>query len=358
MPLPRRSDAMSRITSDGNYTPEAIMVITCATISIYNGIELLALIFTSSRRHNDLYYWSLAVAAFGLLPYATGWLIRYLDVIGDIADMLINDIGWILLTTGQALVLYSRLHLIVKSATVLWFVKWMIIANAVVWHCTITVLLFTVSPQRKHDYDGAYVRVQKAQLTFFCVQNFILSGFYIWKTTEIIRKKIAEHQTRRIIWQLLGINVLIVLIDITLLVVCFTNNFLWQQGIKAVFYSVKLKLEFAILGKLGDFVHKRGELISSDSKSTPMFGFVEMEPEPPPKTDGRANSIAAAGSIYLDKIRKASTGTSAAGPSGDQASVHNGTVVDKGKGVLRHTLDKGKNSDMGDVCDSGVQGSK
>ncbi|KAM0561177.1 hypothetical protein ACHAPJ_003681 [Fusarium lateritium] len=349
---------MSRISADGVYTPEAIMVITCATISLYNGIELLALIFASSRRCNDLYYWSLAVAGFGLLPYATGWLIRYLDVIGDIADMLINDIGWILLTTGQALVLYSRLHLLVKSVTILKFVKWMIIANAVVWHCTITVLLFTVSPQRKHDYDGAYMRVQKAQLTFFCVQNFILSGFYVWKTTEIIRKKTAEYKTRRVIWQLLGINVLIALIDISLLAVCFTNNFLWQQGVKAVFYSVKLKLEFAILGKLGDFVHKGGELITSDSKGTPMFGFVEMEPEPPPKTKERANSVATPGSVYLDKIRKASTGASAAGSSRDQASVRDGTLVDKGKGVTRRTLDKGKNKDMGDDLDTGVHGSK
>ncbi|KAF4445710.1 hypothetical protein F53441_10584 [Fusarium austroafricanum] len=350
MSLSRRSDAVSKAFINGRYTPEAMIVITCATISLYNGIELLLLILTSSRRHNDLYSWSLAVASLGVLPYATGWLVRYFDVIGDIADMIINDIGWILLTTGQALVLYSRLDLLVKSITVLKIAKWMIVANAIIWHSTVTVLLFAISTQQKLDHNGAFIKVQKVQLALFCVQDFVLSGLYIWKTTEIIKRRGAEYQPPRIIWQLFGTNVMIVLIDIILLTVGFTNNFLWQQGVKAVAYSIKLKVEFAILGKLGDYVHKGGELVGAE---IPMFGFVEMEPEPQSRKQS-TQPIAAPEATHLEKVRQRST-ASAGQPSHNRGVISDEAADGDSEGVKRRALDKGKSKCMDDCCNSGVQ---
>ncbi|KAH7265063.1 uncharacterized protein BKA55DRAFT_535016 [Fusarium redolens] len=353
MSLSRRTDAASKFTSSGRYTPEAMIVITCATISLYNGIELLLLILTSSRRHNDLFSWSLAVASIGVLPYATGWLVRYFDVIGDVADLLINDIGWILLTTGQALVLYSRLNLLVKNVTILKVTKWMIILNAIIWHTTVTVLLFAISTQQKLDRNGAFIKVQKVQLAFFCAQNFLLSGLYIWKTMEIIKRKEAENQTTRIIWHLFAINVGIVLVDVTLLAVGFTNNFLWQQGIKAVAYSVKLKVEFAILGKLRDYVHKGGELIGAER---PMFGFVEMEPEPPSRKQSTQPS-ATPEATHLERVRKQSN-ISAAESSRNREFMPDEIVTDQSEGIKRRTLDKGKSKCMDDCCNTGVSASK
>ncbi|KAF4343878.1 hypothetical protein FBEOM_2179 [Fusarium beomiforme] len=349
----RRTDAASKFTSSGRYTPEAMIVITCATISLYNGIELLLLILTSSRRHNDLYSWSLTVASIGVLPYATGWLVRYFDVIGDLADMLINDIGWILLTTGQALVLYSRLDLLVKSVTILKVTKWMIILNAVIWHSTVTVMLFAISTQQKLDRNGAFIKVQKVQLAFFCAQDFVLSGLYIWKTIDMIKKKGSEFQTPRIILQLFATNAGMVLVDVVLLAVGFSNNFLWQQGIKAVAYSVKLKIEFAILGKLSEYVHKGGELVSTES---PMFGFVEMEPEPPPRKQS-TQLIAAPRVMHLERMRKQST-ISAAGSSRNRELMSNVVAVDKSESVKRRTMDKGKSKCMDDYCNAGVSASK
>ncbi|KAF4994347.1 hypothetical protein FGRMN_5855 [Fusarium graminum] len=346
----RRVDAMHKVTTnDGRYTPETIVIIVCATVSLYNGIELLALILTSSRRRNDLYSWSLAVASFGVLPYATGWVVRYLNVVGDIPDMLINDIGWILLTTGQAFVLYSRLDLLVKSATVLKIAKWMIITNAVIWHGTVTVLLFTINTQHKLDHNGAFVKVQKIQLTFFCLQNFILSGLYLWKTTDIIKRKETEIPIPAIIWQLFAINIMIVIVDIILLAVGFTDNFLWQQGLKAVAYSVKLKAEFAVLGKLGDYVHRGGKLVCSER---PMFGFVEMEPDPPPKTNP-PQPTAIPTAIHLERARQQST-ASAAGSARNREGMSDDITVDDSNGVKMRALGKGKGKCEDGCCKQGV----
>ncbi|KAH6956916.1 hypothetical protein DER45DRAFT_614864 [Fusarium avenaceum] len=348
MSFSRRIDPMHQITNNGRYTPEAIVVIICATISLYNGIELLALILTSSRRRNDLYSWSLAVASFGVLPYATGWLIRYLNIIGDVPDMLINDIGWILLTTGQALVLYSRLDLLVKSTTVLKIAKWMIIINGVIWHSTVTVLLFAISTHQKLDHNGVFLKVQKVQLTFFCVQNFVLSGLYLWRTTDIIKRKEPEIQIPRIIWQLFAINVMIVVIDICLLAMGFTDNLLWQQGVKAVAYSVKLKAEFAVLGQLGDYVHRGGELICSEC---PMFGFVEMEPEPPPKTKPPQRTVSSE-ATHIERVRQHST-VSAAESSRAREGMSQ-EIADDNNGVKKRVLDKGKSKYNDGCCNEGA----
>ncbi|CAF3462523.1 hypothetical protein SNK03_004812 [Fusarium graminearum] len=351
MALESRNDTMLRIMPDGKYTLEAIMVIICATISLYNGIELLALIFTSSRRRSDLYFWGLTAASVGILPYAVGWLILYLDLVGDVPDMVINDIGWMLVTTGQALVLYSRLELLVKNKKILCFTKWMIIVNAAIWHSAITVLIFVIGRQQRLDHNAAYVKVEKVQLTVFCVQNFVLSGIYLWKTTRIIRTKDPQRRTSRVLWHLVFINVLLILIDVALLAVGFTNNLLWQQGVKAVGYSVKLKLEFAILGKLSDYLYKGGELVTD----SPMFGFVEMEPEPQPKSKpGRP--IPAPETANFESSRKPSS-ASAAASSRHREFVSDETVVDKGKGVIRRTLDKGKSKCTDDCCNNGVRAS-
>ncbi len=54
-------------------------------------------------------------------------------------------IGWYPMVTGQALVLWSRLHLIVIGARgdkIIKYTKWMIIVNAICLHIPTTVLTF------------------------------------------------------------------------------------------------------------------------------------------------------------------------------------------------------------------------
>ena len=55
-------------------------------------------------------------------------------------------------------------------------------------------------------------------------------------------------------YQLFTINILIILMDIALLAFEFANLYIWETETKAVIYSIKLKLEFAVLSKLVKFV--------------------------------------------------------------------------------------------------------
>jgi hypothetical protein len=47
--------------------------------------------------------------------------------------MIIETVGWVLVITGQSVVLYSRLHLIVTDVKILRAVLIMIILNGLIW---------------------------------------------------------------------------------------------------------------------------------------------------------------------------------------------------------------------------------
>ena len=94
-------------------------------------------------------------------------------------------------------------------------------------------------------------------MTGFCLQEFIISGLYLFQTIKLLNVVKADFtEARRTIFQLAVINVIIVIMDIALLGIEYDNQTVYEQVFKGVFYSVKLKLEFAILGKLVQIVDK------------------------------------------------------------------------------------------------------
>ncbi|KAF4986518.1 hypothetical protein FDECE_15912 [Fusarium decemcellulare] len=263
--------------SGPTYSSESVMVIACSALALYNGLELLALIFTTFKYYRGLYFWSILLAAFGVVPYTVGWFIDYFDVATSYVGMAICSVGWVLLITGQSVVLYSRLHLVLNSVNIQRAVFWMIVGNGVVWHTTMTILLFTTGSDSSKDGSHStplYKTMEKIQMTFFCAQEFIISGLYIWRTVDILQTSFGSK--RKFMYHLFIVNVFIVAMDIALLVIMYKNHFTLEQGVKVVVYSIKLKLEFAVLGKLVEFVQNRGGSNPSGPSQTAGGGFVEL----------------------------------------------------------------------------------
>ena len=83
----------------------------------------------------------------------------------------------------------------------------------------------------------------------FCAQEFVISGLYIWKALDII--KVSEkRRSHHLMWQLLAMNIIVIILDIALLTIEFLGFHVLQQTFKGVAYSVKLKLELVVLNKL------------------------------------------------------------------------------------------------------------
>jgi hypothetical protein len=118
----------------GNYDATSVFVTICCALAIYNAIELLLLIFTTFRRFHGLYFWSLLVASVGIVPYVLGFMIEFYELTAQLAGLLITFVGWPMMVTGQSLVLYSRLHVVLGEGNqrILKAVRWMIIINGIV----------------------------------------------------------------------------------------------------------------------------------------------------------------------------------------------------------------------------------
>jgi hypothetical protein len=135
------------ITGHYDNNPLSIKVITAffAGLAMYNAVELMAAVFITFQRYHGLYFWSLLVASFGIIPYSLALVIKFFELIGNnewVSELLLN-IGWWTMVTGQSVVLWSRLHLILTGpygARVLTWAKWMIITDAIVFHIPTSTL--------------------------------------------------------------------------------------------------------------------------------------------------------------------------------------------------------------------------
>jgi hypothetical protein len=161
------------------------------------------------------------------------------------------------MVTGQAIVLWSRLHLVVtgeRGDRILLWTKWMIIVNAICLHIPTTILTWGSNANLETFIHG-YNVMEKLQMCGFFLQEVILSGIYITETIRILKTSV-QNNTKRLMYQLIGINVLIIVMDLGLLGLEAASLYILETIFKGFIYSVKLKLEFAILSKLVRFVGK------------------------------------------------------------------------------------------------------
>ena len=188
---------------------------------------------------------------------------------------------------GQSVVLWSRLHLLTNSRKVLRWTLYMIIVNGALLHSITTVLTFAsnsnnLTPNVLRRFVNGYSIMEKIQMVGFFVQEFILSVIYIRETIRLLRLgesiqddvgsfddgtgQLRSASVRKTMYQILTINVIIIVMDVALLATAFANLYLIETTLKGVVYSIKLKLEFAVLGKLVQIVKVR----TSSKNNSPM----------------------------------------------------------------------------------------
>ncbi|GFG11165.1 hypothetical protein IFM61606_01535 [Aspergillus udagawae] len=247
----------------GGYTGDSLaMKVTMATlagITWYNAIELIVLVFVTFSKYHGTYFWSLLISSsIGLIPYSIGFLLKFFQLTDQTwLSVTLITVGWWCMVTGQSIVLYSRLHLVLRNPRILRRVLTMILVDAVIFHVPTTVLTYgsnMAGPATAPAYIRGYNVMEKIQMTGFCLQELIISALYIWETIRMLRLD-PDRGKRKIMYQLVAINLIIIVMDLGLLVVEYMNKYIMETMLKGVIYSIKLKLEFAVLGKLVYLVH-------------------------------------------------------------------------------------------------------
>lgn len=249
---------------------EALTIMTFLVISIYNTVELFLKIFMSFKHRNNLYFWSLLASTAGIALYALGFFFKYFNIIHQsMVFVTLIVVGWCCMVTGQSLVLYSRLHLIFRDGRRLRWVLLMIIFDAILCHVAVAVLIYGANSSNPDPFLTPYSIYEKFQVTVFFVQECVISGLYMWQTVKTLRTEgnIRGKAGRTVMIHLLYMNVIIIIMDITLLGVEYAGYYYIQTTYKAAVYSVKLKMEFSILNKLIKLVRGKLQGSSSDPQS-------------------------------------------------------------------------------------------
>lgn len=231
----------------------AMTMVSFLAVSFYNVLELSIIIFMTFKRRQGLYYWSLQAATWGIATYSLGFVFKYFQVITvDMISISLVVFGWYFMVTGQSIVLYSRLGLIVQNRTKMRWILTMIISNAVIGHIPTSVFAFGANSPKPGPFIPLYSVYEKIQITLFFVQETIISGLYVYETVKFLKPTgdIKGPRARKVLTHLIYVNIMVILMDITLLGTEYSGHYEIQTTYKAALYSVKLKMEFSILNQL------------------------------------------------------------------------------------------------------------
>ncbi len=234
-------------------------------IAVYHVIELHFLLFTVFLRRRSFYFWIVLAATWGVALNGIGTLFNVFILNPKSTSAQVNlvttvvVIGWYLMVTGQSLVLFSRLHLVVQNTKLIRGVLYMIIFTVLTLHVPVTVISYL----KVNDKTGKYARIfdiyEPIQLNVFTVQELIISGIYIYHAFKMLQpiQNIRGKRVRVTIRNLIYINTFIILLDIAVASLEYAHFDNLQHFFKAFVYSIKLKIEFIVLNQLLELMQKQ-----------------------------------------------------------------------------------------------------
>ncbi|PNP60545.1 hypothetical protein THARTR1_00569 [Trichoderma harzianum] len=225
------------------------------SLALYNVGELVCHVAVTFKRFRGIYCWSFLVATCGIALNAVGFLLRSMGTSLSLSTYVysaLGIVGWAAMVTGQSLVLYSRLHIILPRQGLIRGILIMIVVNSVWLLVPTTVLLFLCNSPGAAQYQVPYFIFERIQLTVFFVQEVIISVLYIHETYKILRsyRGLVTGANRTTMVHLILINLVIIALDASILILQYTNHYDLQTAWKPFVYSIKLKMEFSVLNRL------------------------------------------------------------------------------------------------------------
>jgi hypothetical protein len=133
-------------SSTGTLASFAVLffVIGFTCVGIYICLELFIQIFTTFKRRSGTYFYSFVGSTIGTFIFAVADFLLLSCTSNPYVMSAVLLLGWIGMVTGQSLVQWSRLHLLVYDTRTLKGILMMIIVNGIVIHTSSIVLQFMV----------------------------------------------------------------------------------------------------------------------------------------------------------------------------------------------------------------------
>jgi hypothetical protein len=163
----------------------------------------------------------------------------------------------------------------------------MIIVDAIILHIPGSVLELGSHSNQSSLFTAGFNIFERIQLVGFSIQEIILSIIYAWEGVRLLNLRPRGHYRGTLV-QLLIVNIAMIFMDAAVIGAQYSGLFDIHVTLKALSYSIKLKLEYAILGKLVVITEMGG----SNSAPTDLSDFVDLSfhnnGTPQPDSEGQA----------------------------------------------------------------------
>ncbi|KAL9036086.1 MAG: hypothetical protein Q9214_006292 [Letrouitia sp. 1 TL-2023] len=233
-------------------TARTSILVCMLTLAIYMSALVDVKVFTTFRRRNTLYFWSLLVTSWGIMSHSLGIILKWF--VGNCpweVNTAFASFGWWGMVTGQSLVLYSRLHLVVRDQRVLRGVLIMIITNFCIFQVPTTILTFGSNQENPGKWLSVYNVYERIQLIVFTLQELTISVIYIRAALKMLLPSdpLDTRETKKF---LIYLNILVIVLDIAFVCEVYSGEWVYKTGTQSLAYAIKLTIEFIVLNKLLD----------------------------------------------------------------------------------------------------------
>ncbi|KAF2027703.1 hypothetical protein EK21DRAFT_38903, partial [Setomelanomma holmii] len=235
--------------------PTAMTAAAFVGIAWYLCAELNVRLLIRSNRRKSLYFWSCLLCAWGVIIHSLTIILVDFKIWEDYGGTVVIHLTWCTYVVSQSVVLYSRLNLVLKDGWIGRYVLYMIIFTSVVFGFTTVVFgLVARYPTMVTRLGSANLVWDKIQLAAFFLQETLISLLYIRSTSAHLKNMTLlgtdRKTTRRALHHLIYVNVFIIVLDCSLIGLCYAGFFFLQGFYKVAVYAIKLRTEFTILNQL------------------------------------------------------------------------------------------------------------
>lgn len=233
-------------------TARTAILVAMLSIAIYMSALVDLKVLALFKRRNTLYFWSLLIASWGIMSHSLGIILKWF--VGSCpwqVNTAFASFGWWGMVTGQSLVLYSRLHLVLRSQRLLRGVLIMIVANFCIFQVPTTILTFGSNQADPGMWLSVYNVYERIQLIVFTLQELLISVIYIRAALKMLLPN-DPGETRRTKKFLIYLNILCIILDIAFVCEVYSGEWVYKTGTQSLAYAIKLTIEFVVLNKLMD----------------------------------------------------------------------------------------------------------
>lgn len=138
-----------------------------AGVSFYIGAELNVSLFLFFKRRRGLYFWSCALASWGIITQSLFIILADFEIWKDLkGSITFIYLSWLLMVVPQSWVLYSRLYLLMQHDNTLRWVKAGLIFTSIVFGITtiplgiLTVCVPSLHPHVQTNSHTTYNTIQ------------------------------------------------------------------------------------------------------------------------------------------------------------------------------------------------------